>query len=359
MRNWYRVDAAAAGKKDVADIYIYDEIGKSFWNDDALTASKFIADLKALPESVKTIRVHVNSPGGNVFEASAIANALRAERTDHGRTVEMRIDGIAASAATIVTSAGNPIRIADNAMMMIHEPSGIGMGPSSSLRKLADALDAIRSAIVAAYRWVSTKTEDELIAMMAATTWMTAKEAVENGFATEVIKGSEVTACFRPDVLAALGEIPVSCRQHVNALIKYPAEPETPPVPAAAADVLRLCREAECLDLAEGLVEAKATLEEARTRIATERQTRTQAQARATQIRALCGRAKLPELTDGYIQGAMPLEAIRAQLTVLTAKLDRIEIDGSLPADQGARTPVRIDTAAIYAARNRPLTTKE
>jgi ATP-dependent protease ClpP protease subunit len=303
--------------------------------------------------------VHLNSPGGNVIEASAIANALKAERTDQGRTVEMRIDGIAASAATIVTSAGNPIRIADNAMMMIHEPSGIGMGPSSSLRKLADALDAVRSAIVATYRWVSTKTEDELIAMMVATTWMKPTEAVANGFATEIVKGSEVTACFSPHILAALGEIPESCRQYLDALIKHPAESAPPPAAAPATDVLRLCREGECLDLAEGLIAAHVSLEDAQAKVAAERQSRARAAERATQIRALCAGAKLPELTDGYIQGAMPLEAIRAQLTVLTAKLDRIEIDGSLPADQGARTPVRIDTAAIYAARNRPLTTKE
>src|SRR5690348_329383 len=121
MRNRSRFQNAADDPTAV-DVQIYEEIGRSFFNDNAVLASQFIADLAELPAAIKTIRLHVNSPGGDVFEAVAIANALRAQRTEQGRIVDVAIEGIAASAATIVTAAGAPIRIADNAIVMVHNP---------------------------------------------------------------------------------------------------------------------------------------------------------------------------------------------------------------------------------------------
>ena len=356
MKTWYRI-AAAADDPTVVDIHIIDFIGD--WIDDywgfGVTAKAFVDQISKLAETVRTIRVHINSPGGDIFAAVNIANVLRDQQVSKGRAVITIVDGLAASSASIVMMAGSPVRIADNAMVMVHNPWTIGIGNAAEMRKLADDLDQVRKTIVATYKWQSKLSDDELIALMDAQTWMDADEAIANGFATEKIEGLKAAASLDPRAVAKL-TIPDKYRARVTALLKPPPEP---PTTAAAEDVLRVCRDGECLDLAEGLIAAKATLEDARMRIATERQRRTEALARATQIRGLCLNAKLPELADGYIKGAMPLEAIRAQLTVLTAKLDRIEIDGSLPADQGARSPVRIDTAAIYAARNRPLTTKE
>ena len=108
IRQWYRIRCEADA--DVAEIWIYDEIGAG-WFSDGVTAKGFLDEMKALPDSAKTIRVHVNSPGGDVFDAVAIANMLREQSQDKGRTVEMLIEGLAASAATIITSAGDSIKI--------------------------------------------------------------------------------------------------------------------------------------------------------------------------------------------------------------------------------------------------------
>lgn len=350
-RAWYRIAAQAA--PDVAELFIFDEIGASFWNDQAVTAKQFIADLRALPESVKTLRVHVNSPGGDPFDATAIANALRAQRQEEGRTVEVTIEGLAASAATIVTSAGQPIRIADNAIVMIHDPFAVVLGPAADMRKMADTLDTIRDSIIATYRWVSDLSAEALSALMTAETWMDASEAVKNGFATEIIETVKVSACFRPDVLARLGAIPEVFRPRVEALIAQPAPPPTPPPAASPAEVIRACKAAGCPELAEDLLGQPMAAVTAR--LAQETAARAERESRATEIRALCGAAKLPELADGYVRGAMPAAEVRAHLTTLTALLDRVEIDGHLPPDpeRVAATRAALNPAAIYAERNR------
>src|SRR5690606_37482449 len=122
-RKWYRIENQAEGQAAPvqADIYIFDDIGKSWWNDDAVGAKEFVDELRALPASVKKARVHVNSLGGNIFEGVAIANALRDWQVD-GREVETVVDGIAASIASVVIMAGKSVVMGDNAMLMVHAP---------------------------------------------------------------------------------------------------------------------------------------------------------------------------------------------------------------------------------------------
>jgi ATP-dependent protease ClpP protease subunit len=328
-RQWYRIVAQA--DSDVTELFVFDSIGKSFWDDSTVTAKQFVADLAALPESVKTIRVRVNSPGGDVFDAVAIANALRAERTEKGRTVEMSIEGLAASAATIITMAGDPIRIVKNGLVMVHNPHGFVYGTAEDMRKIAGLLDKVRDTIVATYRWHSELDAEALVALMDETTWMTAEEAIEKGFATELVEDAvKATAQFRPAALVPLGEIPAKHRATVEAWTAKPAEPTPPspapepPKPAAAKDVLARCRAANLLELAEPLIEAALPLDQVEARLAA-----------ATEIRALCITAKFPELAAGYIQAAAPAAVVRAHLTTLGAKFDAIEIDGTLPPDGG------------------------
>lgn len=341
-RAWYRIVNAADGA--AADLYVYDEIGASFWNDQAVTAKAFIDEIQALPESVKTLRLHVNSPGGDPFEATAIANTLRAQRTEKGRSVEVSIEGLAASAATIITSAGDPIRIADNALMMVHDPSGLVWGPAAEMRKMADLLDTIRDSIIATYRWVSDLSAEALAELMAATTWMDANEAVANGFATEIVETVKVAASFRPEVRARLGAIPEAYRARIEALIVRPTEPAPPPVAAAPREVLARCKAAGYLELAEPLIEAGATLDQVDARL-----------AHAKEIRGLCATAKLAELAEGYIRAGTPADVVRTHLTTLTAKLDRSEIDSRLTPDpeRVAATRAALNPATIYAERNR------
>ena len=219
-RQWYRIRCEADA--DVAEVWIYDEIGAG-WFSDGVTAKGFLDEMKALPDSAKTIRVHVNSPGGDVFDAVAIANMLREQSQDKGRTVEMLIEGLAASAATIITSAGDSIKIANNAMMIVHNPSGLVMGEAKDMRSMADALDSIQAAIVTTYRWVSQLSAEAIQALMDAVTWMSADEALANGFVTEVVEPVKATACFRPEVLAKLGAIPEKYRAQIAAFASAPS----------------------------------------------------------------------------------------------------------------------------------------
>lgn len=347
-RAWYHIQNEADNPA-VVDIQIVDFIGD--WIDNyygfGVTAKAFIDQLAKLPAAVQTIRVHINSPGGDVFSAVNIANALRDQQTTKNRTVETIVDGIAASAASIIMMAGNVVRIADNGMVMIHNPWSIAIGEAKDMRKAADTLDAIRNTIVATYQWHSELTPAELTAMMDAETWMDADDAIVFGFATEKVEGLKAAASLDPSALAKM-TIPEKFKAKVAAMLKK----ET--AVASASEILTAV-DAAGLDaaFAKSLVDAGLSLEAVTARIATATTERTQARSRATEITALCKTAKLPELADGYIKGGMTAADVRAQLTVLAAKLDGLEIDGGLTPDTaraGKKSP--IDTRAIYASRN-------
>lgn len=347
VRQWYRFQNAA-DDPSVAQLCIYDDIGESYWNDNAVTAIQFLNDLKALPATVSTIKVRVNSLGGSCFDATAIANALR-DQAAKGRTVETYIDGIAASAASIVIMAGSVIHMADNALVMVHNPYTVAYGNAAEMRKMAESLDAIRNTIVATYQWHSSLSADELVALMDAETWMDADAAIANGFATEKVAGLKAVASIDPRAAAKL-TVPEKFKARVDALLT-PAPPV--PVAAAAADVLTRVQAAG-LDLAfaSSLVSAALPLEQVTARIETAKTEKAQATARATEIRALCATAKQDDLADTFISEGLSVTGVRAALINVTAKIDRVTpIDASLQPATSKGT-VKIDTAAVYAARN-------
>lgn len=249
-RDWYRLSVRA--EQSEADLYVFDSIGRSWWDDETVTAKQFIADLNALPASVTRINLHVNSPGGDVFDAVTIANALKA----HPARVAVSIEGLAASAATIITSAGDEIRIAENALMMVHNPWSIVLGDADDMRAAAEQLDRVRAAIIATYQWHSKLSAAELGELMDEVTWMDAAESVANGFATEV--GAEVKAAASLDrrAAAALGAIPAEYANRIEVrggtsmpndapnpaptapAAPAPAAPQAGPTPAPAAPAL-------------------------------------------------------------------------------------------------------------------------
>lgn len=348
QRQWYRFTVHAAA--DVAELLIYDVIGYDFWTGEGVTAKQFVKDLAALPESVATIKVRVNSPGGDVFDAVAIANALK----QHKARVEMSIEGLAASAATIITSAGDVIAMADNALLMIHNPWSWAVGEAKDMRKVADDLDKIRGSIIATYRWVSSLSAEEISALMDATTWMDADEAIANGFATDKVEGLRAAALLEPRALAKLPAVPAKYSDRIEALL---AKPTTPPVAAAAADVLRACTAAACLEIAEGLITEGATLEQVTARADSVKAAKARAAARATEIRGLCMSAKLPELADDFIADAgVAVSTVRAQLTKVTARLGGAEIDAALAPghERGVTTAPVLNVLEVHRKRNEP-----
>ena len=166
-----------------SEILLYGPIaGERSWWGDEVTPRSFAEDLESL--NSKDVTVRINSGGGDVFAAHAIHNQLIAYK---GK-VTVVIDGLAASAATIIAVAGDRIIMPSNALFMIHNPA-IGLSDyydAEALAQAVGALNAIKASIVAAYRKRCNVSAEELAAMMDAETWMGAAECLEKGFVDEI-----------------------------------------------------------------------------------------------------------------------------------------------------------------------------
>jgi ATP-dependent protease ClpP protease subunit len=173
-----------------AELLIFAAIGD--WEEMGdVSAKAFSKSLSELPKSVKRIDLHINSPGGSVFEASAIYSRL----ADHKSQKIVYVDGLAASAASIIAMVGHKIYIRSNAMMMIHLPSGIAMGNADDMRHMATALDAVTDTMINIYAKRTGGERDVIRSLMSDETWFTPQDAVEKGFADEergVVKAAAV-----------------------------------------------------------------------------------------------------------------------------------------------------------------------
>ncbi len=161
---------------DVAELRIYDEI--SWWG---ISAEEFVRDLEQI--TAPEIRVAINSPGGDVFDAIAVYNALRA----HPARVTTRVDSLAASAASIVVQAGDHRVMLTASQMMIHDAWGVVIGNAAEMREMADLLDMESDIIAGIYAARTGGDAEHFRALMRATTWLTAEQAVEAGLADEVV----------------------------------------------------------------------------------------------------------------------------------------------------------------------------
>jgi ATP-dependent Clp endopeptidase proteolytic subunit ClpP len=182
MKSWYTIRARAMG----TEVLIYDEIGAY-----GVTAKGFLAELCALPDDA-AIDLRLNSPGGSVFDAVAIYNALKR----HAGTITVWIDGIAASAASYIAMAGDEIVMPENAFLMIHDPSGLVMGTAEDMRTTAGALDKVKGSLIQGYAAKSGKSDDEIATLMAAETWFDAKDALDLGFIDRIAEPVKLAASF-------------------------------------------------------------------------------------------------------------------------------------------------------------------
>ncbi|WP_035546372.1 head maturation protease, ClpP-related [Burkholderia sp. 9120] len=361
-RKWWDIRALTnAQGSSVAEIRIYDEIG--FWGTDAKT---FVARLDEVAAGADEVIVAINSPGGDVFDAFAIYNALRR----YAGRVTTRVDGVAASAASLVAMAGDRVVMPENAMLMIHNPWTVAAGTSADLRATADSMDRARDGILAAYRNKSGKTDEELTAMLDAETWFTAAEAKEAGFADEIETPVKLSASVRAaGLLARFAAAPSSVQALVDAAVDTtvgnPGSQVTPPVdPVAeppvdpappnpeppvtedvgvlAAHVFSACRTAKLSACAESIVTLTGLKDRA---------TIDAAVRNASEIAGLCMAAKLPELTAQFVGDGLNPDQVRARL------FDRVT---QAQPRVNSRQPVTGDTvvatggpkaSSIYAAR--------
>jgi ATP-dependent protease ClpP protease subunit len=228
IRSWYTIVASAGTRH--AEIMLYDPIGRSWW-EETTDAKTFVAELNDL--DVDTLELRINSPGGDVFDGVAIFNALR----KHQARVTCRIEGLAASIASVIALAGDEVVICENAMMMIHNASTYAGGNAADLRKTVEMLEQVDQTIITTYATKTGQDREWLAGEMAREAWYTAAEAVEHGFANTVADDEAdlaAVAAFDPRVTAGFRNPPAQ----VAALLTTPAPPAEPEPAAADADAV-------------------------------------------------------------------------------------------------------------------------
>lgn len=209
-----------AADPEQADVYIYDVIGYDWWTDSGVAAEQFARDFAAI--TAPRIVVHINSPGGIVTDGIAIYNAIRSHPSD----VTIRVEGIAASAASFIAMAGDRTVMAPHAMLMIHDPWGLVVGPAADMRAEAEVLDKMGNTIASIYAEHASGprggTRGDMAhwrKQMLAETWYTDEEAVSAGLA-DAIDHQAPAAQNRHD-LSAYRNVPEHL-QHAEAV----ADPE-------------------------------------------------------------------------------------------------------------------------------------
>lgn len=180
--NRWNPSLRAEGDESENTITIYDVIGQDFWGE-GVTAKRIGGALRAIG-SKNPVTVYVNSPGGDMFEGIAIHNQL----AEHRGPVTIKVLGLAASAASVIAMAGNEVQMLPASFMMIHNAWMVGVGNKEAFRELADWLEPFDSAIADLYAKRTNQEKSAIQALMKKETWMGASDAVEEGFADQVVE---------------------------------------------------------------------------------------------------------------------------------------------------------------------------
>lgn len=165
---------------DVRTLYLDGAIAEETWLGDEVTPKQFKAELM---NGQGDITIWINSPGGDVFAASQIYNMLM----DYKGKITVKIDGIAASAASVIAMAGGVVLMSPVSMMMIHNPMTIAIGDTAEMEKAIAMLGEVKESIINAYELKTGLSRARLSHLMDAESWMNAKKAVELGFADDVL----------------------------------------------------------------------------------------------------------------------------------------------------------------------------
>lgn len=175
-------------------LYLDGEISDETWYGDEVTPQVFKDELNA---GKGNITLWINSPGGDVFAAAQIYNMLM----DYPYEVTVKIDALAASAASVIAMAGTKVCMSPVAMLMVHNPATIAIGDSEEMQKAIDMLSEVKESIMNAYEIKSGLSRNKISRLMDAETWMNAKEAKKLGFADEILfaDGQEETEDDDPD----------------------------------------------------------------------------------------------------------------------------------------------------------------
>ena len=232
-KKWYDIKSkaapAAADQKTSAEVFIYGDIGESWWGE-SVTAAEFVKEIAAL--DVEQLTVRINSYGGSVSDGLAIYNALKR----HKAAVTVSIDGVAVSIASLIAMAGDTVEMAENAMFMVHAPWGYASGNSAIMREYADLLDKYAQAMSNSYASKTGKTADECLTLLTdgADHWFTAAEALAEGYVDTVTSALAVAASFDREAFAARAKNPPAALASGNPVAaatptKEPSMPQANP----------------------------------------------------------------------------------------------------------------------------------
>lgn len=187
--NWRSRKTLNQANEEVAErvLELHGTIAEESWFDDDVTPQLFKDELNA---GSGDITVWINSPGGDCVAAAQIYNML----TQYKGNVTVKIDGIAASAASVIAMAGNTVLMSPVSMMMIHNPATVAFGDHAEMQKAIDMLAEVKESIINAYVIKTGLSRSKLSHLMDAETWMDANKAVELGFADDIITRAETKA---------------------------------------------------------------------------------------------------------------------------------------------------------------------
>ena len=225
------VNYRMAAKAERGEIFLYDIIGSSWFG--GISADQFRRDLRAMG-AVKTIDLHINSDGGDVFDGRAIYSLLQ----EHEARIVVHVDGLAASIASLIAMAGDEIRMGEGTFMMIHNAWGVSVGESKEMRRTADLLDSVTSQIRDTYATRTGNTDAQLRTWMDEETWLTAADAKANGFADVVAEPVKAAALVIRDLVPAKGGRTVRAEERFRHL-PAPLRPNRARAEAAIAALRR------------------------------------------------------------------------------------------------------------------------
>ncbi|MCL1965314.1 MAG: Clp protease ClpP [Firmicutes bacterium] len=221
---------------DERTLYLNGPIAEETWWGDEQTPAAFKKELLA---GSGPVTVWINSPGGDVFAAAQIYNMLM----EYTGAVTVKIDGIAASAASVIAMAGGKVHMSPVSMLMIHNPATIASGDSEEMLKAKALLDEIKESIINSYALKTGLSRAKLSHLMDNETWMNAHKAVELGFADKILyaDGEEPEDGTEPKFAWNKGGVLFSCAAVTNSLLgkmpKPKAKEPDPPAPAEPAGI--------------------------------------------------------------------------------------------------------------------------
>lgn len=337
MRPCYSFSNLKGEGNKPAVLSIFEEIG--FWG---VQAKDFISQLNSVEAS--SIEVEINSPGGDTFAGVTMYNALRA----CGKTVTTKAMGVAASAASLIFMAGDKRVMPANTMLMIHDPWMVTMGNSAELRDAADMLDKVGGQVRATYAARSGLDDAKLTEMLSKDTWLTADEALADGFATEVVEEVAVQAKFD----LARAELPEAVAALFKPKSQAPAPAPTPaPAPAPAAieapfgdTVASMAKEAGFESHAASWALSHTSVDAVKAAIGT-----------AREIKSLCSAVGMADKADKFIIESKSVSDVRTALIEARATADeQTHVDTTQPGSNQPTTTASqsaVKTADIWAKR--------